>query len=117
MALALHGPIRSRGKSSIICHYCKKPGHEVAQCYAKHGYPDRWGNPPRKGEVSGGFRPSQRLGGVAGSVRSRGAVGPVQDAAGSTILAVSAVARRQQVGSGWQRLDCCEWGGFPIPFL
>ncbi|GAA0159274.1 hypothetical protein LIER_16092 [Lithospermum erythrorhizon] len=50
------------------------------------------GNLPRKEDVSGGFRPRQRLGGAAGSVGARGAAGLVQDPAGGTILAVSAGA-------------------------
>ncbi|GAA0147443.1 hypothetical protein LIER_07141 [Lithospermum erythrorhizon] len=91
--------LRSGGKSSIICHYCKKTGHEVAQCYAKHGYLDRWGNSPCKWEVYGDLRPGQRLGGTAGSVVTRGAAGTVQDGTDGTILVVfTGACPRQQTG-------------------
>ncbi|KAL2941869.1 Retrovirus-related Pol polyprotein from transposon TNT 1-94 [Bienertia sinuspersici] len=28
--------------TSTLCSYCSKPGHDVATCYKKNGYPDWW---------------------------------------------------------------------------
>ncbi|CAM8998803.1 unnamed protein product [Rhodiola kirilowii] len=51
------------------CSHCGKTGHEVTECYQKHGYPEWWGE---RGRGSGG-RGRGRGGGAAGSYgRGRG---------------------------------------------
>ncbi|XP_019266226.1 PREDICTED: uncharacterized protein LOC109243706 [Nicotiana attenuata] len=39
-------------RSSLICKYCKKPGHSIEKCYKLHGFPQNFkftkGNTPRR---------------------------------------------------------------------
>ncbi|XP_019238963.1 PREDICTED: uncharacterized protein LOC109219019 [Nicotiana attenuata] len=37
-----------KGNSSLMCRYCKKPGHLIENCYKLHGYPPGFGSKFRR---------------------------------------------------------------------
>ena len=52
---AMSGP-RYRDRSTLSCTHCRHPGHEVAECFLLHGYPDWYYEQGREGR--GGRTPT-----------------------------------------------------------
>ncbi|CAN6459804.1 unnamed protein product [Victoria cruziana] len=49
--VALRTESRGRGRSSIICSHCKKPGHHRDKCWSLHGHPNNRGRGSRTSAI------------------------------------------------------------------